>query len=337
MTEPTPLTTSNQGASEQLLKDAFLVLEQAVQETAVGSVWPTASRVRLAMKKLTYGGFNPDELGFKKFRDFLRTAEAAGCVSLHFDHPGDVVVAKAGLSAPEARSMRARIRRDLWQAALDWRSGVDHVFDLGANKAVILPSEQVLLEPQHVRGLRQRLSEGDQTLVGIPRVTIQVQLGWMHEHVSGLSSSPLKVLLSEALVSDKPAKHFAAILREQPSEQDRWFNALSARVLTHLRAWKDSEPRLSDIRLEAPDSPVAVSDVADIRPAATASAESAIGGAGRGSRHFTMHLSDRVLVRDRAAESADERLRALLHRAIDQMPESELRSIRIPAGYLLGD
>lgn len=336
MTEPIPPMTSRQGPSEQLLKDAYIVLERAVQETAAGTQWPTASKIRLRMKELTYGGFNPDELGYKKFRDFLHAAEAAGHVSLHFDHPGDVVVAKAGVSAPEAQSTRVRIRRDLWQAALDWRSGVDYVFDLEAKKAVMLPSEQVLLEPERVRELRKRISDGDEALVRVPRVTIKMQLEWMNDHVGGLSPSPLRDLLLEALSSDKPAKHYAAILRDQPSAQNRWFNALSANVLAHLQAWKDSEPRLSDLGLEAPNSPVAIGDVAETRPVPPVPAQSADGSVGRVPRLFTARLSDRV-VRDRAVPSAEERLRALLHRAIDQMPESELRAIRIPAGYMLGD
>lgn len=334
MTEPTP---QNAAPSEQLLKDAFVVLEQAVQAQADAAQWPTASQVRVAMKRLTYDGFDPEELGYKRFRDFLHAAEAAGHVALRWDRPGDVVVAMAGAESPSKEATRVRIRRDLWQAALDWKQGVDHYLDLNIDRALALPREPVRLEPERLRQLRLRVADQDPQVVKVARISIGQQLDWMKTHVESVPEGPLRSLLVQALASDKPAKVFAAVLRDQPAAQDRWFARLSANVLAHLQQWKQSEPRLADLQIEAPNSPVQAEAGKVLADKSGDSLAALIEDFQRGPRAHNMRLADRLFVRDRMVLNSEERLRAILHQAIDQMPEAELRALRIPAGYLLGD
>ncbi|MGH3349763.1 MAG: hypothetical protein ACRDPS_03780, partial [Nocardioides sp.] len=124
-----------------MTSDAFVVLERAVShERSVHGRWPTASRVRIVMKELTYDGFAPARLGFKRFRDFLQAAEAAGAIALDSSNAGDILVALPGETEPAARATRhARIRKDLWSALLDWTRGVDYYFDLDIDRPVVLP------------------------------------------------------------------------------------------------------------------------------------------------------------------------------------------------------
>src|SRR5690349_15840884 len=102
------------------LDQAYGVLASAVGMLSRGDRPPTASEVRLEMKRLTYGGFSPKAFGFKRFRDFLDGAEAAGYVAVDKDREGDVAVVlprelpgSQGINAPPVRS-------DLWKAFVDW-------------------------------------------------------------------------------------------------------------------------------------------------------------------------------------------------------------------------
>ncbi|MGH3998671.1 MAG: hypothetical protein ACRDTJ_14560, partial [Pseudonocardiaceae bacterium] len=194
-----------------------------------------------------------------------------------------------------------------------------------------LPSEPVLMEPERIQMLRKRLIENDAALVKIERVDINTQVGWMHEFVSTVPVGELRALLGHALSTVKPAKIVAGILREWPGEQTAWFDVLTAKVREHLEVWRSSDARLSELRVESlnqtaaskPTSGHGSSEAPPARPTrpsgmATAPFE------GTGSTV-------------KKVQSTEDELRFLLHRAIDRMPEAELRALRLPVGYLLAD
>ena len=74
---------------DELKSQAFSVLVDAVRELGEAGTVPTASQVRLAMKRRTYGGFDPGKLGYKRFRDFLSEAASENLIDLDEDRPGD--------------------------------------------------------------------------------------------------------------------------------------------------------------------------------------------------------------------------------------------------------
>lgn len=320
----------------QLVENAYAVLTQAVEAGLDGLRWPTASQVRLAMKQLTYGGFNPKDLGFKRFRDFLQAAETAGHVTLHLEHPGDIVVAAVGATAQRQDGRRPRIRRDLWKAASDWSAEVDHFYDVEADRCLSIPTKPVLLEPTRFQQLRKRIEDDDQNLVKVPRIDIKTQVHWMHMFAEGQDDSSLKLLLTGALGGEKPAKHFAAVLRNQPAAQDRWFDILAANVSASLQAWKDTNENLAALRLESVNQQRTEGDSrSNARHGNTqASANALVEAAGS---ILALNIRSARDNKHTVRPGGEEQLRALLHRAIDQMPESELRTIRIPVGYLLGE
>src|SRR5262249_61737654 len=69
---------------------AFNVLGGAVEALASRlRRWPTASEVRLEIKRQTYGGFTPSILGYKRFRDFLVDASDLGYIEIDKERSGD--------------------------------------------------------------------------------------------------------------------------------------------------------------------------------------------------------------------------------------------------------
>lgn len=325
------------GAPNEQLAEALKVLETAVTSRTVGERAPTASEVRIAMKQMTYDGFDPKALGFKRFRDFLAVAEADGVVTLHTDRPGDLLVSVRGRAArPEGH---VRVRRDLWRAVLNWAADVDHYLDLSQDRVLTLPKKPVPLEPEKFSAVRARVAEGDAALVLIPAVPIRTQVGWMEKFANGLDDEQLRSLLTGALHGDKPAKLFGTVLRNEPAAQDRWQQSLAANVLVHLQRWKDDDPRLAELRIVTEGSPPSSSKPheASVTAAAAAPARALVDAAGSIILTLQGNRSGAARLRRRSGTDAEQRLRDLLHQAIDRMPEEELRVLRIPVGYLLED
>jgi len=107
-------------ASEQLKTEAFGVLAKAVEGLTTASARnPTASEVRLEMKRRTHGGFDPKLVGFKRFREFLTAAADAGFVTLDTTRLGDVAVGRAEDSTVSSAHENF-VRPDLWRAFIDW-------------------------------------------------------------------------------------------------------------------------------------------------------------------------------------------------------------------------
>ncbi|WP_299928974.1 UPF0158 family protein [uncultured Nocardioides sp.] len=323
--------------SGDLVADALKVLETAVASRTVGDRAPTASEVRIAMKQLTYDGFDPKALGFQRFRDFLALAEAEGLVTLHTDRPGDLLVSvRGGAARPKGH---VRVRRDLWRAVLDWAPDVDHYLDLEQDRVLTLPTKPVPLEPVKFSQVRGRVDEGDPTLVLVPAVPIRTQIGWMERFATALDDEQLRSLLVGALHGDKPAKLFSTVLRNEPAAQDRWQQSLATNVLAHLQKWKDDDPGLADVRIVTEGSPPASAKAHETAATAAAAAPARALVDAAGSIILTMqsHRSPSSRSRRRSGSEAEEQLRNLLHQAIDRMPEEELRVLRIPVGYLLED
>jgi hypothetical protein len=348
------------------MAQALGVLDRALDELASEHRLPTASLVRVAMKRLTYDGFDPEELGFKRFRDFLKAAENDKRIELH-DRPGDVVVGRRGAAAP-VDGGTVRIRRDLWKSTLDWSPDLAHYLDLETDKIITLPSTPVPLEPEKFANLRDRVTAGDEQLVRIPSIDIRTQVGWMAQFTSTVADAEVQLLLERALASPKSAREFAQVLRSEPAVRYAWNKQLSAHVLVHLLRWKSDEPRLADVQIEAtvetseragsaPGSTsqqaAGAAELTPVEPSATTvhhravvdpapGAPTRMGGQAvwrtPSASHITQtRLGEPVMVNSPRVRERRARLRLALHRAIDRMPEEELARLVLPAGYLIED
>jgi len=355
------------------MNEALKVLDHALDELADQQRQPTASQVRLAMKRLTYGGFEPQDLGFKRFRDFLETAARDRRIEL-YDRPGDVLVARRG--APPVSDHVVRIRRDLWKTALDWSADVAHYLDLDTDKVVTVPSVPVPLEPEKFASLRTRIAAKDERLVRIPSIDIHTQVGWMTQFSRSVGEPEVEFRLERALSSPKSAREFARVLRSEPDVRYVWNRQLSAHVLVHLLRWKSEDPRLVDVRIDAgaeradeptpreeptqvaaTDAPIVQPDEGSIRiygggavgvvptPERDPSAPSQPRLLSGAHIHETTRSPRGVGYGGRIGETPAtgtprprerrSRLRMALHRAIDRMPEEELAKLVIPVGYLI--
>jgi hypothetical protein len=303
------------------LDEAFKVLRSAITDLQRRSVLPTASQVRLEMKQLTYGGFEPKALGFKRFRDFLAAAEQNDHISVH-ERPGDLVVALPG--DPVVQTGALRIRRDLWRAALDWSPRVDHYLDLDADRVEALPKDPVPLEPEPMQKLRARVELADESLVRVPRVSMATQLSWMSTFTDSLADDEMRILLQGALATEKPAKLFTDVLRNDPQTLSRWHERLTANVSAHLQSWKERDERLINLDLHVPPTGAGRKSEMPHPPTPGTSARRALIDAATAARSFPR--TD--------GQDGDQQLRALLHRAIDRMGTEELRQIWLPLGYV---
>ncbi|WP_446212415.1 UPF0158 family protein [Micromonospora sp. IBSANI012] len=338
MTEDVSANDNQSNApAAKLRAEAFAVLVDAVGSLATdGFRPPTASEVRLEMKRRTYGGFDPKLVGFKRFRDFLMAAATEGHVHLDLSRPGDVAVLRVA-DADLPRESSHFIRPDLWRAFVDWDLRMLRFYDKTAGKAQMIPREPAPFEPERYLHLRRRLQQEPEAFIEIHPVEMPKQLAWMREHAEQVSDPELRPLLLTALDSEKPLKLFVDILRTNPPQLARWHRDLGEKVRQEVEKWRDSVAPHESIEIERrepptkdgqpvapPHTPARIEE----RPSAINVLKLLKARRGPSATHGSSHDQS---VRDGAE------LRARLHLAIDQMPLSELKTLRIPVGYLFED
>ena len=332
----------NDEAGEQpsaaLRDEAFDALVAAVQSLAELGRSPTASEARLEVGRRTYGGFNLRALGYKRFRDFLKDAEDAGRVIVDPTRPGDITVSVPGVRSQVEASVPG-VRNDLWKAFVDWAPGKSRLYDLIESRAIILPTEPAPLEPEKFKKARELSMQEPERFIVIEPITVKQQIGWMREFAETVGDSRLRSLLEAALESEKPVKVFLAVLREAPAELVRWRSQFTHHVREVIQSWRASDPRLAAVVVDRAS--------AEMQNPPEASADSTQQVTNRTTDEFqhllTLLASTRVgsfarTTHVRPADGNDglgaQRLRLALHLAIDRMPIEELRSLRIPVGYL---
>lgn len=325
--------------------EAFQLLADVVAQNSIGRDL-TASQARLQMRRKSYGGFNLQDLGFSRFRDFLSEAAKEGYVVVDDTRPGDYTLSLPTRS-PGRADQTARIRSDLWRAFLDWSHDLQRIYDIERDQATMLPGEPAPLEPAKFRDLRLRIQANPTMFITIDPVDMQIQLGWMREFAEEVSDPRIKSLLKSALASEKPAKLFSAVLREIPDEQINWRSALRSRVRSYIEEWRDAAPTAQPIRIDIDleaakatssaesqraqtrgDASDWLSLVNDLTIATTKTAR---------PRPYTRLAASSVLPQAKGNMADLNSLRALLHGAIDRMSLEELKDISIPIGSLFED
>jgi hypothetical protein len=344
MTADNAVAAADTEALESKRSQAFSVLVAAVSHLArMSGRAPTGSEVRLEMKRRTYDGFKPAKLGYKRFREFLAAAEELELINIDHRRAGDIAVSLTG--AELASASPPQLRSDLWKAFVDWNPKLVRYYDLLQSRAVMVPRERAPLEPERFGLLRTRLEKQPQEFIEVQPIPRQTQLDWMAEYAQTVQSSSVRFLLEDSLRGPKPATFFTGVLREFPELLTGWHTHLSERVFAEAEKWRDSEPRLSSTELSRAKVPDADTPSANQEPSDETRIDARVQTAATHLVLKRVGMSagvDRALI-SLSASSSEETpprslgLRQALHLAIDRMPESELRKLAIPVGYLFED
>ncbi|GAA0597467.1 UPF0158 family protein [Actinomadura livida] len=315
--------------------EAFQALVSAVTSLSSTEGAPTASEVRLELRRITYNGFNLNALGYRRFRDFLTEAEQYGYINIDRARPGDYSLSLAGEPLPDAEPVR-EIRSDLWRAFIDWTPGKLRFYDIVEDKAIVIPETPAPLEPERFRDARERIGLEPSKFIPISHITLSTQLDWMRQFSIECNDARLRDIFDSALAGDKPAKLFHAVLREVPEQRLRWRRILLQRVRAEVEKWREGNDEIKGLRI---DRTPTHADNPTERTVGEISSQSE-----KGFVHLVSQLAAGSKVKGSAggkgpisSPSDVETLRSMLHGAIDRMPIEELKAIRLPIGYLLQD
>lgn len=293
-------------------EDALSLLGAVVQESHARGRRTTAAALKARVRRRSLQEFDEKLLGFVSFRAFLREAQTRGIVALHAGE-FDVFVTPPGASLPEpdpdsgveagdAGAGRTdpprRIRSHLWRAFVDWSPGLQRFYDRVEREAFLLPARPSPREREEHRLRREMVAADAARFAAIEPIPFDQQLGWMHDFTDR-QNSPIKEQLQLALGSERPARDFAAQISTIPTLSNAWHRHLVDQVGEVIKRWAASHHL--NVEIFVPVSSPA--------PAPHGAPES-------------------------TASDATQ-LRAILHRAIDRMPEQELMAISLPVGYLI--
>lgn len=326
-------------ADEVARLEAFGVLRDALNDLAHLGRPATASEARLRIKRRTYDGFDLGILGYKRFRDFLDAAEAAGYIEIDDERKGDVAVRLPGAiyDQVEDGGTSRRIRHDLWRAVSDWEGKSTHVVDLPTNRVISFPLLPVPLEPAEFADLRDRLRLNDANLIPVAPVPQTTQVEWMRKFADDTGIEELRAVFSTV----NPIEQFMTIVRSDPEFRRDWSRVLSEHVRHYIGEWKSKERGAAGFNpFESPESvrsaqigPGPTTEHVIPRAVKAAVREHIVPRSGR-----TWHVGasgNVTYVKSRLGSGSQ--IRQILHAAIDRMPDNELRNINIPVGYLFDE
>ncbi|MFF9780325.1 hypothetical protein ACF1HJ_42670 [Streptomyces sp. NPDC013978] len=315
----------------ELLKQresAFATLVDVVREWRSAGRVTTSAGVKPAFVQATHGKSELD-YGFGTWREFVEAAADAGHVRterLATNHTGillpdeNLAVTTAKLEQRSVkredtgtRSTRVRLKPDVWAAFVEWHDGHQRLWDTHASRAFVYPVDDHD-EPAWV-------SQPDR-FRAIEAVAPEAQKEWMRAWAARQEPTDRDSLLA-ALAPDAPLRSFRHVLDSRGLALE-WRAELQRKVGAHVRAWADEHAvAWHDLvttapleRPSAPSSPPAHRSAnKNVRPFLTAEGREA-----------------------RAPGGSDlERLREIVHRAVDRMSYAELAEIPIRAEHLLGD
>jgi hypothetical protein len=261
------------------------------------------------LKRRTFDQFDESALGFLKFGDFLRDAEARNLITLT-RAPGRDVEAKPFAQIATERQThhavgfeRAVIRQDLWTAFIDWKEGMVRLYDKVLDETVIFPAQETPLDSPVVVERRRTWTAEPNRFVSIQNISRDEQLAWMRDFTARVQNPVAKRLMDEAIGGPHPHSDFARVVKAVPQLSAQWHQARLSHVSETITDWMNRNGLKLEILAARPATPEAV-----VRTIVSASEESRL-----------------------------ERLRRVLHRAIDLMSETELASLQIPVGHLLNE
>jgi hypothetical protein len=264
--------------------------------------------------------FREDSLGFGTFREFAQAAQKAGYVQLRQQDNGHWL-----LMLPEEDSQAlvkprpsnqdhtnaVQLRPDLWTAFVDWSPIQRRLWDRQTARAYMFPVDD--------HGTPAWETQPDR-FTEIHPASQNVQIEWMQSFAQRRPADERDILL-RALAPEAPRGQFRRELSAL-GLQNAWRFELQQQVANFVAEWADAnsvpQPLLSDkldrSRSEARRPPAQKDGPQPGRRSLRSSGSSSPGS---------------------LSGTTEEKLRALLHTAIDKMPLSELASIPLRAEYFL--
>lgn len=225
---------------------AYQVLASTARDLRAGGRRPLGATLK---PRLYWRGIAEFQLGFLKFGDFLRAAEAAGFVRLSRSEGGDIevwpteaaqqpggettvtvspVVARApyaprpGWPEPSYGSAPIRVRQDLWNA---FNSFSDKwVYDVAQDRAYKVPGGQTDLFV--LPGTR---------LIAIPPARERMT-DWM-KSFADTQDGDTKASLRSALDGEAPQYRFKTVVMTNPRLNKSWRNYHTQQVVAAIDAW----------------------------------------------------------------------------------------------------
>lgn len=168
--------------------------------------------------------------GFPSFRALLQDAQERGVITMVAAPKGsDVVVSEAGGRRVGPRATAATLRKDLWDAFVDWNPQANYAFRPASNEVVTLPAGDA----------------GDEHAIRIPSASREDQLVWMRELMESETNEAVKAELAAALADEQPTRAFARVLRERAPVARRWKRLLRTRIVSRASEWA-ARQNLSD-------------------------------------------------------------------------------------------
>jgi hypothetical protein len=290
------------------LQTAFDLLASVVREMRDAGRRTYSASVKPALVRRTNGGFNERLLdpGFNSFREFLDAAAAQGVVTVRPAPIGpDVEVLTPGAISlpprpkPEERGAAGRIRRDIWNAFVDWKLGTLRAYDRERGVAEIVPAEPAPLEPSRITAERRAMQADPARYVPITPISVDQQHQIMQSFVEALDPSATRQVLELALDGDRPLRAFRNALVADPAAEQAFVKFRLKAVKTIIEDWRNRNGLDFDMF-----------------------------ATGRGGRTpVERSTAD--------AEPQLERVRRLIHGAIDRMPLEELNGLRIPLEFMV--
>ncbi|MEW1832914.1 hypothetical protein [Streptomyces sp. NPDC088196] len=319
---------ADSGLSE-LRESAFATLARVVRDWRSAGRVTTSAGVKPAFVEAMNGKTERD-FEFGTWREFIEAAADAEYVRterLTTNHTAillpdeNPVVATAELerrttqrSNSEASPSRIRFRPDVWAAFVEWHDGHRRLWDVQTSRAFVYPVDE--------NGSPAWESQSDR-FYEIDPVGPESQKEWMREWALKQQPGDRDALLA-ALAPDAPLRSFRYELDARELAME-WRAELQSRVSIHVREWANQHG------IAWPDLIVRVKQE---RPPVSAN-DSSHKAAGRNVRQATSVPENRS---GRGARGSDlERLREIVHRAVDRMSYAELAEIPIRAEHLLGD
>jgi len=232
------------------LTQAYQLLQQIVQDLLNAGRRRVGAFLKPELVKRTGGNFNERALGFAKFHDFLRAAEAAKFVTLTSTGPDleawlptsnlptpvkEVAQAEGSPEFTPRPRARISIRPDLWIAFVDFTPGFLRLYDKLADRAHKIPQALYPGESDQVVELRRRFQARDPNLLLLEPIAQTSVLDWMRTFAAQ-QTGPLAEQLRVALNSDHPMQTFTQVVRSRPDLYGQWHRQRIENVAEHIRS-----------------------------------------------------------------------------------------------------
>jgi hypothetical protein len=229
------------------LTQAFELLQQTVQELLSNGRRRVGAFLKSELVRRTGGAFSEGRLGFAKFSDFLRAAEAANFVALTKSGP-DLEAWPPGAQPSTVSQLppisestvvqrsRINIRPDFWLAFVDFSPGFLRIYDKVYDRAHKIPAAMYPGESEEVTELRRRFQVRDQSLLLLEPIPQTAVLDWMRTFTDrqiGLVAEQMRV----AVNSGHPLQAFTQLVRSQPEVYREWHHQRVEKVAEYIRSY----------------------------------------------------------------------------------------------------